>query len=100
MTLVANGGVEKPIYDSEREVTGEFGLGVGRAFTPKDAVMAEIREESTFDFKRDRLVFVNVGVIHRVRNMPAYVRIGRSLFSDDGFAHSYIAIGIKAVIQP
>ncbi len=100
LTLVANGALEKPIHDSEREAIGTFGLGSGRAFTRKDAVMAEIRYESTFDFRRDRLVFLNVGVIHGVRNVPVYARFGHSLFSDDGMKHNYIAVGIKAMIQP
>ena len=52
-------------------------------------------KRSTFDFKRDRLVFLNVGVIHGVRYVTMYARIGRSLFSDDGIAHSYLALGIK-----
>jgi hypothetical protein len=100
VTLVANGAIETPIHDPEREVTGEFGLGFGRAFTRKDAVMTEIRYESTFDFQRDRLAFLNVGLIHGVRNVPVYARLGFSLFSDDGMTHSYIAVGLKAVIQP
>jgi hypothetical protein len=29
-----------------------------------------------------------------------YARLGRSLFSDDGIQHTYVAVGIKAVIQP
>jgi len=100
LTLVANGLVATPMHDPEREVTSEFGLGFGRAFTRKDAVMTEIRYESTLDFKHDRLVFLNVGLIHGVRNVPVYARLGHSLFSDDGMAHSYIAVGIKAMIQP
>jgi hypothetical protein len=100
LTLVANGAVATPIHDPEREVTGEFGLGFGRAFTRKDAVMTEVRYESTLDFQRDRLVFLNIGLIHGVRNVPVYISLGHSLFSDDGMTHSYIVVGIKAAIQP
>ena len=99
LTVVTNGAVERPIHDPERDLTGEFGLGVGRAVTRKDALMAEIQYESTFDFTRDRLVFINVGVIHGVRHVPVYARLGHSLFSDDGITHRYFAVGIKAVIR-
>ena len=99
-TIVANGGVERPLHDSRRETTGAFGLAIGLALTRKVAVMTEVRAESTFDLQRDRLVLLNVGVIHGVRHVIAYAHLGRSLFSDDGLVHTYIGIGMKLLIKP
>jgi hypothetical protein len=99
-TMVANGAVEKPLHDSQRETLGAFGLGVGLALTRKVAVMTEVRSESTFDLQRDRLVLVNVGVIHGVRGVILYAHLGRSLLSDDGLVHTYIGIGTKVMIKP
>jgi hypothetical protein len=99
-TVVANGGVEKPLHDSQRDTLGAFGLGIGLALTRKIAVMTEVRSESTFDLQRDRLVLVNVGVIHGVRHVILYANLGRSLLSDDGLIHTYIGIGTKVMIKP
>jgi hypothetical protein len=99
-TMVANGAVERPLHDSQRGTVGTAGLGVGLALTRKVAVMTEVRAESSFDLRRERLALVNVGVIHGVRNVIAYAHLGRSLFSDDGFAHTYIGVGIKVMIKP
>jgi hypothetical protein len=99
-TVVANGAVEKPLHDRQRETIGAFGLGAGLALTRKVAVMTEIRSESTFDLQRERLVLVNVGVIHGVRHVIAYAHLGRSLVSDDRLVHTYIGIGIKVLIKP
>jgi hypothetical protein len=98
--MVANGAVEKPLHDPERETIGAFGVGVGLALTRKVALMTELRAESTFDLRRDRLVLLKVGVIHGVRNVILYGHLGRSLFSDDGFAHTYIGFGMKVLIKP
>jgi hypothetical protein len=99
-TMVVNGAVEKPLHDGRRQTTGAFGVGVGLALTRKVAVMTEVRAESTFDLQRDRLVLLNVGVIHGVRNVVVYAHLGRSLFSDEGFVHTYIGIGMKVLIKP
>jgi hypothetical protein len=99
-TMVVNGAVEKPLHDDRRQTTGVFSVGVGLALTRKVAVMTEVRAESTFDLQRDRLVLVNVGVIHGVRNVVVYAHLGRSLFSDEGFVHTYIGIGMKVLIKP
>jgi hypothetical protein len=45
--LVANGAVEKPLHDGEREPIGALGSDVERAFTRKVVVMTEVRAEST-----------------------------------------------------
>ena len=29
-----------------------------------------------------------------------YVKVGRSLFADDGFAHTYLGVGLKVLIDP
>jgi hypothetical protein len=99
-TMVVNGAVEKPLHDSQREIIGAFGLGVGLALTRKVAVMTEVRAESTFDLQRDRLVLLNVGVIHGVRNVIVYAHLGRSLLSDDGVVHTYVGFGMKVLIKP
>jgi hypothetical protein len=100
LTLVANGAVHAPINDPERETTGTFAIGFGRAIRRKYAAMMEVRAESTFDLGRERLVILNGGLIHGVRNVILYARLGRSLFSDDGFAHSYVSVGMKLLIAP
>ena len=45
--------------------------------------MIETHAESTFNVKRDRLVVLNAGLIHGVRNVIVYAQLGRSLFSDN-----------------
>jgi hypothetical protein len=99
-TFVFNGGLEKPLHDPEHETVSELGVGFGRAFTRKVAVMIELRSESSVNFKRDRLVFVNAGVIHGVRNIIVYAHLGHSVFSDDGVGHTYAGIGMKLQVTP
>jgi hypothetical protein len=99
LTFVANGAVNKPLNDPERETTDTFGVGVGRALGLTYAAMIEVRSESTFDFQRDRLVVFNGGVLHGVRHFVRYANVGRSLFADDGPAHTYVGIGMKVLID-
>jgi len=61
--------------------------------------MIELRTASTLDFKSDRLVFVNLGYIHGVRNIIVYGNVGHSIFTDDGIGHTYAGIGIKVQID-
>jgi hypothetical protein len=96
MTMVANGGVEKPLHDRNRELTGTLGLGVGRAIWRKVALMGDVRGESTFDFRRDRILSASAGIIYGVRNVVWYTRLGHSLFADDG-SHVFVAVGVKLV---
>jgi hypothetical protein len=96
-TLVFNAGIETPIHDPERKMTSILGVGVGRALTRKFAVMAGIRAESPLDFKDDRIVDFDVGVIYGVRNVPVYAKVGRSLHADDG-GHTYVAFGGKVIL--
>jgi hypothetical protein len=99
--LVANGGVDLPIQDPQRHTTGLLGFGAGRAITRYLAAMGEIRTESSFDFKRERLVVVNFGVMRRVRrNVLLYANVGRSVFSDDGLTHTYAGVGVKFLLAP
>ena len=100
-TLVINVGLEQPFHDPTRKSTGTFGVGLGRAVMRKFAVMSEIHGESTFDFKNQRTMVWNVGVMYGVRHIPVYARVGRSLFSDDrGQHHTVIMVGIKLIIEP
>jgi hypothetical protein len=98
-TLVANGSVSKPIHDPERASTATIGVGIGRAFTRKIALMMEVRNESSVDFKDNHLVLLNVGLIHGVRRIIVYTHAGHSLFSDDGFGHAYLGVGLKFMIE-
>jgi hypothetical protein len=34
-----------------------------------------------------------------VRNIVVYLNLGRSVFSDDGFSHTYAGAGIKVMID-
>jgi hypothetical protein len=58
VTVVANGAVNQPIHDPQRDTTQSLGLGCGRAITRYLAGMGEIRVESAFDFRHDRLVLL------------------------------------------
>jgi hypothetical protein len=99
-SFVFNGAVEKPVHDPDHEATAIMSAAVGRAITRKFAAMVEVRSESTFDFARDRLVFVNVGLVRGIRNIVVYAHVGRSVFSDDGFSHVFVGTGLKLLIQP
>jgi hypothetical protein len=97
--FVANGAFNAPVHDPERDITGTVGVGLGRAVTRKVALMMELRGESTFDLKRDRVALLNAGLIRGVRNIVVYGKVGRSMFSDDGSAHTYLSVGMKALIH-
>jgi len=98
-TFVFNIALEKPINDPGRQVATELGAAIGRAFTRKVAGMIELRTEESANFKADRLVFVNAGFIHGVRNIIVYANVGHSLFADDGFGHTYAGAGMKVLID-
>jgi len=101
VTMVANGAVKQPFHDPQRDTTGSLGFGCGRAITRYLAAMGEIRAESAFNFKRDRLVVVNFGAMRRLRdNMILYANVGRSIFSDEVSAHTYVGVGIKFLLMP
>ena len=98
-TFVANGTVSKPVHDSERESTTTISVGFGRAFTRKVAMMMELNNESSADFKDNHLLLLNVGMIHGVRGIIAYAKAGHSLSSDDGFGHTYLGVGLKFMLN-
>jgi len=101
ITVVANCAVNKPIHDPKRETTGALDFGFGRALTRHMAAMAEVRFISTFDLKRERLLVVNFGLMRRLRdNVVLYANVGRSIFSDGGFGHTYVGVGVKFQITP
>jgi hypothetical protein len=97
-TFVFNAALEIPAHDPGRQVTTELGAAAGRAFTRKVAAMIELRTESSADFEKDRLLFVNAGLIHGVRHIILYMNVGHSLFADDGLSHTYAGAGIKVLI--
>lgn len=101
LTIVANGAANQPIHDPQRHTTGSLGFGAGRAITRYMAAMGEIRAESAFDFKRDRLLVVNFGVMRRLRdNVIFYANVGRSIFSDEVSAHTFVSVGVKFLLMP
>jgi hypothetical protein len=61
--------------------------------------MAEIRSESSLDFRSHRLVAVDAGLIRGIRNIVIYVRFGHSLLSDDEVGHTYLGAGLKLLIH-
>jgi hypothetical protein len=99
-SFVFNGALEKPVHDPDHAATAILGVAIGRAITRKFAAMAEVRAESGFDLGRDRLVFLNLGLVRGIRNVVVYGHVGRSVFSDDGNTHVFVGTGIKLLIQP
>jgi len=96
-TLVANGGVEKPVHNPEGDVTGTFGVGFGRAITRKLAAMIEVHGESAFTPEADHQVFLNVGVIHAIGNVVVYANWGHSVITSDGVSYNQLGFGTKLV---
>ena len=100
VTIVANGTVSQPIHDPARETTGALAFGAGRAITRHVAAMGEVRFISTLDFNRERLVVLNFGLMRRLSdNVILYTNVGRSIFSDEGFGHTYVGAGVKFLIS-
>jgi hypothetical protein len=101
ITVVANGAVNKPIHDSKRNTTGTLDFGFGRALNRHVAAMAEVRFISTFDLRRERLLVVNFGLMRSLRdNVVLYANVGRSIFSDGSFGHTYVGVGLKFELTP
>ena len=98
VTLVGNAGVRQAIHDEDRGTTADLGGGIGRAFSRKLAVMADLRTSCRADFRRDRLVSTSLGLIYGVRKSIWYARVGHSLFSDDG-GHMYLGFGMKVLVD-
>jgi hypothetical protein len=101
LTFVANSGIEIPLNDPDHDVTGTLGVGFGRAITSRMAAMGEIRFESAFDLRHERLAVVDFGLMRRLGdNLIFYTKIGHSIFSDDVSRHTYIGIGMKFTTAP
>jgi hypothetical protein len=98
LTLVGNAGFSRPIHAESRDTTATLAVGAGRAFFRKLAVMGELHNSSTMDFKRDRLLMASVGCIYGVRKAIWYGRVGHTVFSDDG-RHAYLGFGMKVLID-
>ena len=76
VTMVGNAGVTKALHGDGRESSAEMGIGAGRAFFRKLAVMGEIHTSSTINFSSDRLISANAGFIYGVRKSIWYTRVG------------------------
>jgi hypothetical protein len=101
LTVVANGTLEQPIHDPARDTTGALAVGLGRAVTRRIAAMGEVRFNSSLNLRRERLVVVNFGLMCRLRdNVILYTNVGRGIFSDHAFAHTYVGLGVKFLITP
>ena len=98
MTPVGYAAIEKPVHDADRDATGELSVGAGRAFFRKLAVMGDLHGQSAFDFKRDRRISIDGGMIYGVRKTIWYVRLGHTLLSDEG-QHTFFAVGMKILID-
>jgi hypothetical protein len=98
LTLVGNAGFSKAIHGAGRDTMAQLSMSMGRAFYPKLAVMGEIYSSSATNFRDDRLVSANAGIIYGVRKSIWYARIGHSLFSDDG-PHTFLAFGMKVLFD-
>lgn len=100
LTMVANVSVEKPIHNPESETTA-LSFGFGRAITRYMAAMGEVHLTSTLDLQRERLLVVNFGLMRHVRdNIVVYAKLGRSVFSDEVFGHTYVGVGVKFELTP
>jgi hypothetical protein len=101
VSMVGNVAINQPIHASDRDTTGTLALGVGRAVSRKTAAMGEIRGDSTFDFKRERVIAASFGLMRALKeDVILYGDIGHSLFSDDGYGHTYVTVGVKFLIAP
>jgi hypothetical protein len=98
VTTVYNAGLELPFHADGRANSVELGAGVGRALFRKIAVMGELRSSSNVAFTGDRLVSANLGAIYGVRKAIWYLRVGHTLFSDNG-PHAFFAVGIKVFVD-
>lgn len=97
--LVVNGGVEKTFHDPGSDIAGTVNVAAGRAVTPKLAVMAEVGGESAFTSARDRRVFLNIGAMRSFSTLVAYVKTGHTLAASDDLSHTYLAVGMKLLMQ-
>jgi hypothetical protein len=100
LTFVANGIIVQPIHNPAEDTTGTLGFGFGRAITRHTAIMGEVRFTSTFDLQRERLLIVNSGLMRRIReNVVLYVKVGRSVYADEGTRHIYVGVGVKFMLM-
>jgi hypothetical protein len=97
-TVTANGAFTTTLHTDEPKHVLQSGVGVGRAFTRKIALMADVRADTNVNFSDDRRVLVEAGVIRGVRKVIVYGDIGHTLVSDDG-GHTYLGVGIKMVLH-
>ena len=101
VTLVFNGGVETPINDPDRETIGTFGAAVGIAIRRHFAVMGEVRFESPFHTREERILLWNAGVLRSLGHYAVlYGNVGRSMWTNDGEARVFLGAGLKILISP
>ena len=63
--------------------------------------MTEARFESAFEPDRERLAAVNVGIMRGVgEELVVFGMMGRSVWSNDGTAHTFVGLGLKVLVHP
>ena len=101
LTLVFNGGIETPINDPDRQTIGTFGGAIGLAIRRHFAVMGEVRFESPFHTRDERVLLWNAGVLRSLGHYAVlYGNVGRSMWTADGEARVFLGAGVKILITP
>ena len=101
VTLVFNGGVETPINDPDRVTIGTFGAAIGMAIRRHFAMMGEVRFESPFHTRDERILLWNAGVLRSLGHYAVlYGNVGRSMWTSDDEPHWFLGVGVKVLIAP
>jgi len=63
--------------------------------------MGEIRGEWALDLGHARTVTMDLGIMRQIRgSVIGYCQAGRTLYSDEGAAHTFLGAGLKVLIKP
>jgi hypothetical protein len=101
VTMVFNGGIEHPINDPDRVTMGTAGAAMGMAIRRHFAVMGEVRFESPFHGRDERVALWNAGVLQSLGHYAVlYGNVGRSFWTADGEPRVFLGVGVKMLIVP
>jgi len=101
VTLVFNGGVETPINDPDRVTMGTASAAAGVAIRRHLAVMGEVRFESPFHTKDERVLLWNAGVLRSLGHYAVlYGHVGRTMWTADDEPRVFLGVGVKILITP